>query len=133
MYDIGVIENCKNPDSFGEICVKCNKCGRFDKEKQIEEMACDICPITHICIGAYQPTESCYSFRCAKVGYEKGYRKQSEGEWLDTGDEQLDKIYSGYKCSVCGFVICGHSGKYCSACGAKMKGGEKNEKNTDTI
>lgn len=45
------------------------------------------------------------------------------GKWLDTGDEQLDTIYSGYKCSVCGFIICGHSGNYCADCGAKMDGG----------
>ena len=30
--DIGVAKNCKNPDSYGEICVRCNKCGRFDKD-----------------------------------------------------------------------------------------------------
>lgn len=29
---IGV--NCKNPESYGTICVKCNMCGRFDKPKQ---------------------------------------------------------------------------------------------------
>ena len=29
-----VLENCKNiQESFGEICVRCNKCGRFNKEK----------------------------------------------------------------------------------------------------
>ena len=28
---IGVTENCKNPDSYGTICVRCNLCGRFDK------------------------------------------------------------------------------------------------------
>jgi hypothetical protein len=44
------------------------------------------------------------------------------GAWLDTGDLELDTIYSGYKCSVCGFIICGHSGNYCSECGAKMDG-----------
>lgn len=49
------------------------------------------------------------------------------GEWLDTGDRELDTIYSGYKCSVCGFIICGHSGKYCSECGAKMDG-ERSDK-----
>lgn len=27
---IGVVENCKNPESYGTICVKCNQCGRFD-------------------------------------------------------------------------------------------------------
>ena len=24
-------KDCKNPDTYGEICVKCNDCGRFDK------------------------------------------------------------------------------------------------------
>ena len=47
------------------------------------------------------------------------------GEWIDTGDRELDTIYSGYKCSECGFIICGHSGKYCSECGAKMDGERK--------
>lgn len=47
------------------------------------------------------------------------------GEWLTTGDEQLDNIYSGYKCSVCGFIVCGHAGYYCSVCGAKMIGNSK--------
>ena len=31
---IGVTDNCKNPESYGTICVKCNLCGRFDKPKQ---------------------------------------------------------------------------------------------------
>lgn len=31
---IGVTDNCKNPESYGTICVKCNMCGRFDKPKQ---------------------------------------------------------------------------------------------------
>lgn len=120
MNDIGALENCKNPDSFGEICVKCNKCGRFDKEKQIKEMACDICPITHICRGAYQPTESCYSFRCAKVGYEKGYSKQSEGVW------KFNKGGSG-TCSECGMTqknVWDYDSfqRFCGCCGAKMKG-----------
>lgn len=30
--DYAVSKNCKNlSESYGEICVKCNKCGRFDK------------------------------------------------------------------------------------------------------
>lgn len=41
------MENCKNPDSFEEICVKCNKCGRFDKEKQIEVVRCKDCAVPH--------------------------------------------------------------------------------------
>ena len=34
--EYGALDNCKNPmESFGEICVHCNQCGRFDK-KEIE-------------------------------------------------------------------------------------------------
>jgi hypothetical protein len=30
--DVAVSNNCKNlSESYGEICVRCNKCGRFDK------------------------------------------------------------------------------------------------------
>lgn len=28
---LDVVEDCKNPDSCGVICVGCNKCGRFGK------------------------------------------------------------------------------------------------------
>ncbi|AJD29300.1 hypothetical protein N496_19300 (plasmid) [Clostridium botulinum A2B3 87] len=32
--DYSVLDNCKNLESsFGEICVKCNKCGRFEKQQ----------------------------------------------------------------------------------------------------
>lgn len=31
--DFSPAKNCENPyDSYGVICVKCNKCGRFDKK-----------------------------------------------------------------------------------------------------
>lgn len=34
---INVISNCKNLyDSYGEICVCCNACGRFNPETQLE-------------------------------------------------------------------------------------------------
>lgn len=29
---IGVSKNCINHDSYGEICVHCNACGRFDEK-----------------------------------------------------------------------------------------------------
>jgi hypothetical protein len=30
----GVTDDCKNlEESYGEICVQCNKCGRFDEEE----------------------------------------------------------------------------------------------------
>ena len=35
---IGVTDDCKNlEESYGEICVRCNKCGRFDKYKAESE------------------------------------------------------------------------------------------------
>ena len=46
------------------------------------------------------------------------------GEWGDTGIEELDLIYSGYKCSECGDIICGNMTNYCPNCGAKMDGGK---------
>jgi hypothetical protein len=34
--DYAVVSDCINPGSYGEICVKCNACGRFNKETQKE-------------------------------------------------------------------------------------------------
>lgn len=34
--DFGVSKDCVNPDSYGEICVKCNSCGRFNKDTMWE-------------------------------------------------------------------------------------------------
>jgi hypothetical protein len=37
--DCGALDNCKNLEgSYGEICVHCNKCGRFDKKEKKEEI-----------------------------------------------------------------------------------------------
>lgn len=33
---IPALEDCINSDSYGEICVHCNACGRFDKSTQKE-------------------------------------------------------------------------------------------------
>jgi hypothetical protein len=33
---IPALEDCINGDSYGEICVRCNACGRFDKSTQKE-------------------------------------------------------------------------------------------------
>jgi hypothetical protein len=35
MIDFSIEKDCINPDSFGEICVKCNACGRFDKDEML--------------------------------------------------------------------------------------------------
>lgn len=42
MTDISVTDNCKNPDSYGEICVKCNKCGRFGEQEMTRAEAIKI-------------------------------------------------------------------------------------------
>jgi len=31
----GISENCVNEDSYGAICVHCNRCGRFNKEDKM--------------------------------------------------------------------------------------------------
>lgn len=37
--DCGALDSCKNLESsYGEICVRCNKCGRFDKKEIKKEI-----------------------------------------------------------------------------------------------
>ena len=63
----------------------------------------------------------------AKALYNAGYRKQSEGEWIEASNKPY--ALCGKKCSLCGARISyreyGHGNhKYCHKCGAKMKGGD---------
>lgn len=98
----------------------------MDEKMQIEKMACDMCTVKHICNSPGTPIDSCYSFRCAKIAVQKGYRKQSEGEWIDKPTGAYGRMQSW--CSACGK----HSGiggiesnrhkPFCPNCGAKMKG-----------
>ena len=37
IIDYAASEDCVNPDSYGMICVKCNKCGRFDKNEEDQD------------------------------------------------------------------------------------------------
>lgn len=109
------LKNCKNPhESMGEICVLCNKCGRFNKEdnkeKKIEELTNEL-----IRTNSYGTLNA-----VAEHLYNAGYRKQIEGEWL-TDRFGMDRSV----CSVCGAVFEGDGGNYCRKCGAKMKGGVK--------
>ena len=58
----------------------------------------------------------------ATEAYNAGYRKQSEGEWIDNDDMYTADMLN-YRCSICG----NHEytpRNFCSKCGAKMKGGE---------
>ena len=51
--------------------------------------------------------------------------KVKRGEWVKPECETLYRLYSGNKCSECGFVYCGDKTPYCPNCGARMDGGTK--------
>ena len=57
-----------------------------------------------------------------------GYRKQSDGEWIDrdciTESKRGRTIhYATHQCSICGKWNGRHKTNFCPNCGAKMKGG----------
>ena len=110
----------------------------MSKEKQIEEMAWDLCDIPkHPSIKSCEQcgNKSCHAMYYAKRAYEAGYRKQSEGEWI-----YEHELYGKIKCSACkeeallryefDEIRKGHleyvTSPFCPNCGAKMKGGEDN-------
>ena len=88
----------------------------MSKEKQIEE-------IKLLLESTCDNTECNYPFNCdlcqATRLYTAGYRKQSEGEWLRFGQDDV-------QCSLCGKVNTNcNNNNFCPNCGAKMKGGEE--------
>jgi hypothetical protein len=100
----------------------------MSKEKQIEEMAKVLCGMKNGCDGCMWDKVHCNERNYAEEIYNAGYRKQSEGEWIDKPTGAYSRMQSW--CSDCGK----HSGiggiesnrhkPYCPNCGAKMKGGE---------
>lgn len=50
----------------------------MNRDKQIEEMAKDICRVEERCIVGCQPTPKCRAFKYAERSVDKGYRKASE-------------------------------------------------------
>ncbi len=99
----------------------------MDEQKQIEEMA------TAMCDNCRSHTPNCESIICdsaieaAEAVFAAGYRKQSEGEWKESGEyicnsdgKAITKIGVVFICSVCGREE-RHKEPYCH-CGAKMKG-----------
>ena len=84
----------------------------MDKDKQIEEIA-----------GCVLGGSAEYRLEVAELVYNKGYRKQSKGEWI----AKNDYAGYGYYCSNCNAVFTGENAewiakehRYCPHCGAKM-------------
>ena len=62
--------------------------------------------------------------KVAEYLYNAGYRKQSEGEWLEIDDGVLIGDGKHLECSECGvWKKDRQRSNFCSNCGAKMKGG----------
>jgi hypothetical protein len=74
----------------------------MSKEKQIEEMARDICRVKQNCNDVCHPINSCRALKYAERFYNAGYRKQSEpiscghekgGEWMQLPCKVGDILY----------------------------------------
>ena len=99
----------------------------MSKEKQIEKMAEIIEEAScgygiegcHRCEFDRAKNISCAEMRIAKSLYNAGYRKQSEGEWIDA--DPKGHLYR-FTCSLCKKTKLGKGTPFCPNCGAKMKG-----------
>ena len=104
----------------------------MSKEKQIEELAWDLCDIPrHPSIKSCDECGSkhCHAIYYAERAINKGYRKQSEGTWMthhctNGGHSQKGRtiIYKTYTCDACGTSNGRRKTNFCPNCGAKMKG-----------
>jgi len=91
-----------------------------EKQKQIVEMAKDICRVKLNCNDVCNPISACDALKYAERAVEAGYCKQSEGEWRSTGVYGVE--FEMFKCSHCGKrTENGNGWPYCPQCGAKMK------------
>ena len=84
------------------------------------------------CVGA---SEHCLLYKIATRLYTAGYRKQSEGEWVEK-DDGFGGVY--YDCTACGCSWTTIDGtpmennmNYCPECGAKMTGSAENATDTN--
>lgn len=97
----------------------------MNKEEQIKELAKLLCIVMKgDCDACYfDDRPSCPPKRKAERLYNAGYRKQSEGEWV-----QSDIPQEKYVCSVCGGACWYYDyqgevakSRFCPNCGAKMR------------
>ena len=107
----------------------------MSKEKQIEEMTCEKCLHYEMCLEKFRNAkkdgfcefvdeEEYFSHADECDFFVTGYRKQSEGEWVEK-----NIFFAIYKCSICGaenLYKDGHAclSKFCPNCGARMGSGE---------
>ena len=104
----------------------------MSREKQIEEMARELCPLAvdkecKDCVFEKRSI-TCNPKTYAKRSINAGYRKQSEGEWETISLKPRGEMFNVYLhiCSACNFSykdILPNGYKFCPECGAKMKGG----------
>lgn len=87
----------------------------MNREKQIEEIAKII-----IMYDSVNSTEEDI-VRCANHIYNKGYRKQLEGEWVK--DEKSRTLHRCSKCGYGSYYNGVRLGNFCCNCGARMKNG----------
>ena len=85
----------------------------------------DFCEECHN--DGYLPTDTFEEYIADSV-FAKGYRKQSDGEWVAKRHISVSKRnrtihYETYKCSVCGTWNGRCRQNFCPNCGARMKGG----------
>ena len=93
----------------------------MSREKQIEKIK-DCIDSVYGCDCAYYGVEG---MAIAQALVNAGYRKQSEGEWVEHIEKPKwleDDVDVFYECSVCKTQSPAPT-KFCPNCGARMKGG----------
>lgn len=96
-------------------------------KEQIDELQKDLCNIPSICnVETYTDCKakdgSCPKCRSiARDLYDRGYRKQSEGEWVFNRGRTYGE--AAYFCSLCSEGTSEYgTDNFCPDCGAHMKG-----------
>lgn len=87
----------------------------MDEKQQIEELCKDVESI-HRFFLEDDDYDYLDEYIAVKL-HEKGYHKQSRGEW-----KQAYNSFPRYVCTNCNHLFNNKTFKYCPNCGAKMKG-----------
>ena len=93
----------------------------LSEEKEVEDLARAMCTYSKDSL-CRECSDACFYKDYAKRAIDKGWRKQSEGEWHFYSDYFSGKQVTGWTCGNCNKYSTGIL-NYCPYCGAKMKGG----------